>query len=113
MDGVKVAHLNYAGDSVLGSGSHLGAGAVLSNLRLDGNPVRIHLPSELISTGLRKLGALVGEGAQIGCNAVLLPGTVVGAGALVYPAIAFGGYLPHGAAAKASRPSSQIPMGPP
>jgi NDP-sugar pyrophosphorylase family protein len=99
-DGSKAAHLNYVGDSVLGNGSHLGAGAVLSNLRLDGRPVRIHLPSGPVQTALRKFGALVGDGAQVGCNAVLQPGTVVGSGAMVHPAMAFGGYLPDGAVAK-------------
>ena len=92
-DGAKAAHLNYIGDSLLGPDSHLGAGAVLSNLRLDGKPVRIHLPTESVSTGLRKLGAMLGAGSQVGCNAVLQPGTILGRGAMVYPTVAFGGYL--------------------
>ncbi|MDR0678669.1 MAG: hypothetical protein LBF24_00210 [Puniceicoccales bacterium] len=99
MDGATVAHLSYVGDSVLGNGSHLGAGAVLSNLRLDGQPVRIQLPMGPQQTDLRKLGAFLGDGAQVGCNAVLQPGTVLGHGALVHPCLAFGGFLPDGAVA--------------
>ncbi|MDR0339979.1 MAG: hypothetical protein LBH53_00195 [Puniceicoccales bacterium] len=102
MDGATVAHLNYVGDSVLGSASHLGAGAVLSNLRLDGQSARIQLPSGPQHTDLRKLGAFLGDGAQVGCNSVLQPGTVLGRGASVHPCLAFGDFLP--ADAVASRP---------
>jgi NDP-sugar pyrophosphorylase family protein len=102
LDGAKAAHMNYIGDSVLGIGSHLGAGAVLSNLRLDGRPVRVHLQSGSVATGLRKFGALLGDGAQVGCNSVLQPGTVIGRNAVVYPTVAFGGNLPEGAAARKS-----------
>jgi NDP-sugar pyrophosphorylase family protein len=94
LDGVRAAHFNYVGDSILGMGSHLGAGAVLANLRLDGRPVKVHLPGNSVATGLRKLGSLLGDGAQVGCNAVLQPGTVLGRGACVHPCLAFGGYLP-------------------
>lgn len=96
MDRVQVPHFSYVGDSILGSGSHLGAGAILSNLRLDRAPVPVTLASERISSGLVKLGALVGEEAEIGCNTVLQPGTVLGKRALVMPAMAFGGTLPAG-----------------
>lgn len=93
MDGVQAAHFNYVGDSVLGTGAHLGAGAICSNLRLDQKNVFVHLPSGLVDTGMKKLGAIVGEGAEVGCNAVLNPGTFLGRRSLVMPAVAFGGIL--------------------
>ncbi len=100
MDNVATPHYNYVGDSILGSHAHLAAGAILANLRLDKVPITIKDPSgELIPTGLRKLGAILGEGAEVGCNAVLQPGTLLGKQSVVMPTIAFGGYLPAGARA--------------
>ncbi len=93
LDGVEVPHFSYVGDSILGRGAHLGAGAVLANLRLDRQPVSVHTPDGPKPTGLRKLGALLGDEAEAGCNAVLQPGTVLGKGSAVLPAIAYGGYL--------------------
>jgi UDP-N-acetylglucosamine diphosphorylase / glucose-1-phosphate thymidylyltransferase / UDP-N-acetylgalactosamine diphosphorylase / glucosamine-1-phosphate N-acetyltransferase / galactosamine-1-phosphate N-acetyltransferase len=94
MDKVQVPHFSYVGDSVLGSGAHLGAGAICSNLRLDQKNVFIQLPEGLVDTGLKKLGAILGDGAEVGCNAVLNPGAVLGRRSLVMPAISFGGILP-------------------
>ena len=94
MDGVQVPHFSYAGDSVLGSGAHLGAGVILSNLRLDQQPISVRLPGGVFDTGLRKFGAILGDKAEVGCNAVLQPGTILGKRALVMPTMAFGGYLP-------------------
>jgi UDP-N-acetylglucosamine diphosphorylase / glucose-1-phosphate thymidylyltransferase / UDP-N-acetylgalactosamine diphosphorylase / glucosamine-1-phosphate N-acetyltransferase / galactosamine-1-phosphate N-acetyltransferase len=94
MDGVQVPHFSYVGDSVLGNGAHLGAGVILSNLRLDQQPITVRLPDGFAETGLRKFGALLGEKAEVGCNAVLQPGTILGRRALVMPTMAFGGYLP-------------------
>ncbi|MDR2030044.1 MAG: UDP-N-acetylglucosamine diphosphorylase [Puniceicoccales bacterium] len=96
LDGVTVPHRNYVGDSILGRGAHIGAGVVLANLRLDGLPVRVHGPSGSTATGLRKCGSFLGDGSQVGCNAVLLPGTVLGQGAWVHAAISFSGHLPDG-----------------
>lgn len=96
LDRVQVPHFNYVGDSILGNGSHLGAGAILANLRLDGQSVRIHLPSERVVTERRKLGAMLGDGAQVGCNAVLQPGAILGKNAIIGPATAFGGFAPKG-----------------
>lgn len=84
LDRVQVPHYNYVGDSVLGERAHLGAGAICSNLRSDGADVVIHAESD-IATGMRKLGAFVGDGAEIGCGCVLAPGCVVGKGSRVYP----------------------------
>ena len=94
MDGVQVPHFSYVGDSILGNGAHLGAGVILSNLRLDQQPVSVRLPDRNVDTGLRKFGAIIGEKAEVGCNAVLQPGTLLGKRALVMPTVAFGGYLP-------------------
>ena len=83
-DGVKVPHFNYVGDSILGRGVHLGAGAVLSNVRCDGAP-NVLRTAPPISTKRRKLGAIIGDGCEIGCHAVLNPGTLIGRGSIVYP----------------------------
>ncbi len=93
MDRVQVPHFSYVGDSILGNGAHLGAGAILSNLRLDRQPVSVRLPERTVSTGLKKFGAILGDDAEVGCNAVLQPGTLLGKRALVMPTVAFGGYL--------------------
>jgi NDP-sugar pyrophosphorylase family protein len=94
MDGVQAPHFNYVGDSVLGNRAHLGAGAICSNLRLDQKRVLIHLAGGSVDTGLKKFGAILGDGAEVGCNAVLNPGTLLGPRSLVMPAMAFGGVLP-------------------
>jgi len=92
-DGVQAPHFNYVGDSILGTGSHLGAGVICSNLRLDRNNVWIKLTSGSVDSGRLKLGALVGDHAEIGCNTVLNPGTVIGKRSIVYPSMAFSGVL--------------------
>lgn len=96
MDGVATPHYNYVGDSILGNRAHLGAGAICSNYRLDHRDVLVREGDTLHPTGLRKFGAILGDEAEVGCNAVLNPGTLLGKRALVMPAIAFGGYLPAG-----------------
>jgi len=96
MDGVATPHYNYVGDSILGNRAHLGAGAICSNYRLDHRDVLVREGDTLHPTGLRKFGAILGDDAEVGCNAVLNPGTLLGKRALVMPAIAFGGYLPAG-----------------
>ncbi|MSU24465.1 MAG: UDP-N-acetylglucosamine diphosphorylase [Opitutus sp.] len=101
MDGVQAAHFNYVGDSILGNGAHLGAGAICSNLRLDHQPVVIRTADATYATGLKKMGAIIGDGAEVGCNAVLNPGTLLGRRSLVMPTVAFGGYLPAATIAKA------------
>ena len=76
LDCVQAPHFNYVGDSILGSYVHLGAGVILSNLRFDKQTVRVRgRRGEVYETGLKKLGAILGDGAEIGCNAVLQPGT--------------------------------------
>ena len=94
LDGVQVPHFSYVGDSVLGNKAHLGAGVTCSNLRLDQSEVPVQLPDgSRRGSGLRKLGALVGDAAEVGCNAVLNPGSILGRRALVMPTMAFRGTL--------------------
>lgn len=94
-DGVQIPHYNYVGDSILGYKAHLGAGAVTSNVKSDKSRVKIHLPSgEGIDTGLKKLGAIIGDMAEVGCNSVLCPGSVIGRECTVYPLSRVRGYLP-------------------
>jgi UDP-N-acetylglucosamine diphosphorylase / glucose-1-phosphate thymidylyltransferase / UDP-N-acetylgalactosamine diphosphorylase / glucosamine-1-phosphate N-acetyltransferase / galactosamine-1-phosphate N-acetyltransferase len=100
MDGVQVPHFSYVGDSILGNGAHFGAGVVCSNLRLDQKEISVRTETRVFETGLRKFGAIVGDHAEVGCNAVLNPGTVLGPRSLVMPAIAFTGYLPAATIAK-------------
>lgn len=94
MDKVQVPHFSYVGDSILGNGAHFGAGVICSNLRLDQKEIVVRTPDATYETGLRKFGAIVGDNAEVGCNAVLNPGTLLGPRALVMPAMAFTGYLP-------------------
>ena len=96
MDNVQTPHYNYVGDSILGSGAHLAAGVILANLRLDQENIEIKGLGGRESTGLRKVGAFIGEGAEVGCNAVLQPGAVLGKRSIVMPTLAFGGYLAEG-----------------
>jgi NDP-sugar pyrophosphorylase family protein len=83
LNGVQVPHFNYVGDSILGNFSHLGAGAILANLRLDKKPITVHSGCEHIATNLRKFGAIVGDHVEIGCNSVINPGTALLPGTLV------------------------------
>lgn len=84
-DGVQAPHFNYVGDAVLGYRAHLGAGAVTSNVKSDKTPVVVQNGKERIETGRRKLGAMVGDWVEVGCNSVLNPGTIIGARSSVYP----------------------------
>ena len=85
MDGSQAPHFNYVGDSVLGEKSHLGAGAICSNLRSDGRNVVIKGEGISLDSGFRKFGAILGDNTEIGCGAVLCPGTVIGKSTTVYP----------------------------
>ena len=121
-NGAQVPHFNYVGDSILGHKAHLGAGVKISNIKLFpgnivvescklkvtssegaavGEPSTFNLqPSTLLDTGLRKFGALLGDGAEAGCNAVLNPGSILGRGAVVYPNVFWRGILPANMIAK-------------
>ena len=108
-DGVQAPHYNYVGDSVLGYKSHLGAGAITSNVKSDKTPVTVKpavgWEGEFapIPTGRKKLGAMLGDFVEVGCNSVLNPGTVIGAHTNVYPLSSVRGAVPGGAIFKSGR----------
>lgn len=83
----KAPHLNYVGDSILGSHVNLGAGTILSNFRHDGREIRIPHDGRIIASGRRKLSAVLGDGVLTGCNCVVHPGVVVGCGTQIYPGV--------------------------
>ena len=89
----QAPHFNYIGDSILGRGAHLGAGAKISNLKSDKSLISINVSGDKIKTNLKKLGAVVGDGVEIGCNAVLNPGTVIGKESVIYPLSSVRGYV--------------------
>ncbi|MBQ6998642.1 MAG: UDP-N-acetylglucosamine pyrophosphorylase [Clostridia bacterium] len=93
LDKVQVPHYNYVGDSVLGNKSHMGAGSICSNLKSDGKAVVIHGDEDL-QTGLRKIGGIMADGADVGCGCVLNPGTVIGKNTNVYPLTSLRGVYP-------------------
>ena len=89
-----VPHFNYVGDSILGCQAHLGAGVKVSNVKLTQGNILVEIDGKPVDTGLRKFGALVGDRAEIGCNAVLNPGSIIGPGSVVYPNTNWRGVLP-------------------
>jgi len=94
MDGAQCPHFNYVGDSVLGFKSHLAAGVIVSNLKITRDEIVVKLDGTEYPTGLRKFGAIVGDEAEIGCNAVINPGTLIGKKVLSYPLTSLRGYYP-------------------
>lgn len=102
-DNVQVPHYNYVGDSVLGFKSHMGAGAVTSNVKQDKTPVTVLAGWKRVETGLKKFGAMLGDNVEVGCNSVLNPGTVVGRGSRVYPLSMVRGLVPPGMIYKRDR----------
>lgn len=100
-DEAQVPHYNYVGDSILGYKAHLGAGVILSNVKLDKSEVAILSPEgKFVSTGLRKFSSVVGDEAEIGCNSVLSPGSLIGRRSIVYPGTQWRGVLPENHIAK-------------
>ncbi len=93
-DGVQVPHYNYVGDSILGYKAHMGAGSITSNVKSDKLPVVIHNGEEQIPTGRKKVGAILGDYVEVGCNTVLNPGTVIGRESRVYPTSCVRGVIP-------------------
>lgn len=93
-DEVQVPHYNYVGDSVLGYKAHMGAGSITSNVKSDKTPVVIKANDEQIATGRKKVGAMLGDYVEVGCNSVLNPGTVIGRESNVYPTSCVRGVIP-------------------
>ena len=93
-DGAQAPHYNYVGDSILGHRAHMGAGAITSNVKGDKTQVHVRGGELDLATGLRKFGAVLGDGAEIGCNSVLNPGTVIGRESQVYPLCSVRGVVP-------------------
>jgi NDP-sugar pyrophosphorylase family protein len=90
----QVPHFNYVGDSILGFRAHLGAGVILSNVKLDHREISVTTDEGAVPTGLTKFGAVVGDRTEIGCNAVINPGAVIGRDCIIYPGANFRGVLP-------------------
>ena len=91
---VQVPHYNYVGDSILGYKSHMGAGSITSNVKSDKTLVTIRCGEKVVETGRKKMGAMLGDGVEVGCNSVLNPGTVIGRGSSVYPTSSVRGFIP-------------------
>ncbi len=106
-DEVQVPHFSYVGDSILGYKAHLGAGAILSNVKLDHSEIAVTTPEDSIATGLTKFGAIIGDRSEIGCNSVINPGSVIGRDSIVYPSANFRGVLAPGSIFKV-RQQSQV-----
>ena len=93
-DSVQVPHFNYVGDSVLGYKSHMGAGAVTSNVKSDKTHVSVKSGGESIDTGRKKFGAMLGDFVEVGCNSVLCPGSIIGRSTNIYPLSRVRGVIP-------------------
>lgn len=95
-DKVQVPHYNYVGDSILGYKSHMGAGSITSNVKSDKTLIDVKNGDEVFHTGLKKMGAILGDNVEIGCGSVLNPGSVIGANTNVYPLSSVRGCIPSG-----------------
>lgn len=93
---VQVPHYNYVGDSVLGYGSHMGAGSITSNVKSDKTLVTVKIGEKKLETGLKKFGAILGDCVEVGCGSVLNPGTIVGPNSNIYPLSSVRGFVPAG-----------------
>ncbi len=93
---VQVPHYNYVGDSILGYKSHMGAGSITSNVKSDKTKVTLRYEGDIINTDLKKMGAILGNYVEVGCNSVLNPGTIIGSNTNVYPVSSVRGYIPKG-----------------
>ena len=101
-DNVQTPHYNYVGDSILGYKSHMGAGSITSNVKSDKTNVVIRSEADQIETGIKKIGAMLGDHVEVGCNSVLNPGTVIGRNSNIYPTSSVRGVVPPESIFKAS-----------
>ncbi len=95
-DKVQVPHYNYVGDSILGFQSHMGAGSITSNVKSDKTLVEVKVNGEIVKTGLKKMGAILGDKVEVGCGSILNPGSIIGANTNIYPLSSVRGYIPSG-----------------
>jgi len=102
-DNAQVSHFNYIGDSILGFKAHLAAGAKIANTKLPAAEIVVRGDKKKYSTGLMKFGAALGDGAEIGCNTVLNPGSIIGKGSIVYPLVSWRGILAPNSTAKEAK----------
>lgn len=102
LDGAHAAHFAYVGDSILGHNVNLGAGTKCANFKLDQTPIHLHVEGQRIPTHMRKLGAIIGDQTQIGCNAVTNPGALIGQGVKCYPCLNIEGFIPSNSLIKPS-----------
>ncbi len=108
-DGCEVPHFNYVGDAILGHKAHLGAGVILSNVRLDRGEVIVKHGVERIGTGMRKFSAIIGDHAEIGCNSVINPGSLIGRRCVIHPLANFSGVLPEDMVWKVRQTGEAVP----
>jgi NDP-sugar pyrophosphorylase family protein len=109
LNGAHAPHQNYVGDSILGCDVNLGAGTILSNVKNVGREVTFRHQEQLISTGLRKFGAVLGDGCRTGCNTVLNPGVLMGPGCVTYPGVCLrSGHYPAGTLVKLRQSQQQV-----
>lgn len=109
LDGARAPHQNYVGDSILGCRVNLGAGTILSNVKNVGKEVSFRAAGETVHTGLKKLGAILGDGCRTGCNSVLNPGVLMGPGCITYPNVCMrSGFYPAGTLIKLRQTQQQV-----
>jgi UDP-N-acetylglucosamine diphosphorylase / glucose-1-phosphate thymidylyltransferase / UDP-N-acetylgalactosamine diphosphorylase / glucosamine-1-phosphate N-acetyltransferase / galactosamine-1-phosphate N-acetyltransferase len=108
-DEAEVPHFNYVGDSILGFKSHVGAGVILSNVKLDRSEITVSTPAGIIPTGLKKFGAIIGDHAEIGCNSVLSPGSIIGKHSIIYPGSQWRGVAPEDSIIKQKQSFDIVP----
>jgi len=108
-DGCEAPHFNYVGDAILGHRAHLGAGVILSNVRLDRGEVVVKRGAERIRTGLKKFSAIIGDHVEIGCNSVISPGSLIGRRSVIYPMANFSGVLPEDTIWKLRQQGEAVP----
>lgn len=111
LDGARAPHQNYVGDSILGRDVNLGAGTICSNVKNVGREVTFPHEGTSLHTGLRKLGAILGDGCHTGCNTVLNPGSLMGPGCVTYPNVCLrSGYYPAGTLVKLRQTLQQVQL---
>ena len=108
-DEAQIPHFNYVGDSIVGYRAHLGAGVILSNVRLDNGEITIPAESGLVPTGLKKFGAIVGDRSEIGCHSVINPGSLIGRDAIIYPGTVWRGIVPASSVVKTKQQNQILP----